>query len=56
MTSKEYLIQKLNKILKEIDQLCDQVCTFKESRQHEKDLVALYSMLDVIIEKIENSK
>jgi hypothetical protein len=56
MTSKEYLIQKLNKILKEIDQLCDQVGTFKESRQYEKDLVALYSMLDVIIEKIENSK
>tara|TARA_R100000388_G_C7160596_1_gene119005 strand:+ start:46 stop:216 length:171 start_codon:yes stop_codon:yes gene_type:complete len=56
MTSKEYLLQRLNEILKEIDQLCDQAAIYKESRQHEKDLVALYTMIDVIIEKIENSK
>jgi hypothetical protein len=56
MTSKEYLLQRLNKILKEVDQLCDQAVTFEQTKKHEKDLVALYTMIDVIIEKIENSK
>ncbi len=53
MTYTEHLIEELYKILGKIDQLCDQAGVYNK---HEKELVALYATLDVIIGKIENSK
>ena len=52
MTHKQYLIKTLNRILKEIDELCDQSSQYSK---FEDEVNKLYTTVDLILEKIENS-
>ena len=52
-TYKEHLIASLYKILKEIDYLNDQASVYN---QFEKEMNKLYTDLDLLIEKIENTE